>query len=188
MNPQLPTALPIFLGSWATQARQGEVFETQQLPENRRGPGPRGCAGEAALLAPSSVHLFGHSEEEVQRFVPFAMDHADVVILSPGGAPDRRRGCLTQSCALTLCSTHCYLRLQLSTGHSSPKLPSLFYDKGLPVSTPPPRSDGFSEVCQARTPFFLDHKTPLFTTMINRSEDSGDNGGGLRREGVDFGF
>eukprot|EP00667_Euglena_gracilis_P016388 EG_transcript_17137 len=31
--------------------------------------------------SPSSVHLFGHSEEEVQRFVPFAMDHADVVIL-----------------------------------------------------------------------------------------------------------
>eukprot|EP00667_Euglena_gracilis_P003777 EG_transcript_3787 len=31
--------------------------------------------------SPASVHLFGHSEEDVPRFVPFALEHADVVIL-----------------------------------------------------------------------------------------------------------
>eukprot|EP00667_Euglena_gracilis_P004097 EG_transcript_4111 len=31
--------------------------------------------------APSAVHLFGHSEEDVHRFVPFALEHADVVIV-----------------------------------------------------------------------------------------------------------
>lgn len=51
----------------------------------------------STLALPSAVHLFGSNEEEVRGFVAFALEHADVVILSPGRTDSRSRHCLQRT-------------------------------------------------------------------------------------------